>query len=238
MVDLWMDPSSRTVRAFSPGRWTFGGDVRFGTVISFDSDCNPGRRPMEGIPVLEPLEHLVLEMALVSGLMEGISDLEPLEHSVLNAALDGRPMEATPVLEPLEQSVLEVALDGGPVDEKSHLEPLEHSVLKAALDGRPMERIPVLEPLEHSVLDMVLDRGLMKGDGGPKLGPDRKLTFLEIPHVTRDDDLVLGAAVPLPAESVGQVTLSPAEVRLSTGDVNTDGNITAGFESWNTEGVF
>ena len=97
-----------------------------------------------------------------------------------------------------------------------------------------MEGIPVLEPLEHSVLDMALDSGLMKGDGGPKLGPDHKLTV--IPHATRDDDLVLGVAVPLPAENVDQVTLSPAGVHLSTGDVNTDGNITAEFESWNTEG--
>ena len=30
----------------------------------------------------------------------------------------------------------------------------------------------------------------MKGDGGPRLGPDRRLTFLEVPHATTDDDLV------------------------------------------------
>ena len=129
-----------------------------------------------------------------------------------------------------------MVLDGGPLDEISDLEPLEHSVLNVTLDGRPMMGIPVLEPLEHSVLDMALDSGLMKGDGEPKLGPDHKLTFADIPHSRRDDDLVLGAAVPLPADNVDQVTLSPAEVRLSTGDVNTDGNITAGFESWNMEG--
>ena len=47
---------------------------------------------------------------------------------------------------------------------------------------------------------------------------------------------MLGAAVPLPAENVDRVTLSPVEVRVSTCDVNTDGNITAGLESWHTEG--
>ena len=89
-------------------------------------------------------------------------------------------MEGTPVLESLAHSILEVALDGGPVDEMSHLEPSEHSVLITALDG-----------------------GLTKGDGGPSLGPDRKLTFSKIPRATRNDDLVLRAAVLLPARNVG-----------------------------------
>ena len=47
--------------------------------------------------------------------MEGVPVLEPLEHSVLEMALDGRPMEGRPVLEPLEHSVLEMALDSGPL---------------------------------------------------------------------------------------------------------------------------
>ena len=46
-----------------------------------------------------------------------------------------------------------------------------------------------MEPLEYSVLDTALDGRLMKGDGGPKLGLDSKLTF------SGNDDLVLGAAV-------------------------------------------
>ena len=50
---------------------------------------------------------------------------------------------------------------------------------------------------------MALDGGLTKGYGGPKLGPDSKLTFSEIPHATRNDDLVLGAAVPLLAGKCG-----------------------------------
>ena len=193
-------------------------------------------RPMEGIPDLEPLEHSVLVMALDSGLTEGMSHLEPLEHSVLNAARAGRPMEGLPDLEPFEHSVLEMALDSGLTEGISHLEPLEHSVLNAALNGRPMEGTPVLDSLEYSVLDMALDGGLTKGDGGPKLGLDRKLTFSEIPHATRNDDLVLGAPVPLPAENVGRVALLPAEVRLGAGDVNTDENITAGLQCWSTEG--
>ena len=42
--------------------------------------------------------------------------------------------------------------------------------------------------------------------------------------------------MPLPAENVGQVVLSPAEVRLGADNVNTDENITAGLQCWNTEG--
>ena len=168
------DLSSRSVSAFGSGDGP-GRDVKFGTVRAFGSDCGPGGRPMEGIPVPEPLEHSVLEMALDGGPLEEISDLEPIEHSVLNVALDGRPMEGIPVLEPLEHSVLEMALDGGPLEEMSDLEPIEHSVLNVALDGRPMEGIPVLEPLEHSVLEMALDSGLMEGDlsvaGIAKLDP-------------------------------------------------------------------
>ena len=62
------------------------------------------------------------------------------------------------------------------------------------------------------------------------------LTFSAMPHETRNDDLVLGAAVPLPAENVGRVTLSPAEVRLGAGDVYNNENSTAGLQCWNTEG--
>ena len=47
---------------------------------------------------------------------------------------------------------------------------------------------------------------------------------------------MLRVPVPLSAENVGRVTLSPAEVRLGAGDVNTDDNITAGLQCWNTEG--
>ena len=83
------------------------------------------------------------------------------------------------------------------------LKPLERSVLNAAPDGRPMVGILITEPLEHSVLDVALDSGIAKGDGGPMLGSDRKLTFSEIPYATRNVNLVLGAAVPLPADDVG-----------------------------------
>ena len=47
---------------------------------------------------------------------------------------------------------------------------------------------------------------------------------------------MLGAAVPLPAENIDRVTLSPVEVQFSTCDVTTDGNITAGLVRWNMEG--
>ena len=94
---------------------------------------------------------------------------------------------------------------------------------------------PVLDSLEHSVLDLALDGGLTKGDGGPKFGPNLKLTFLEIPHPTRNDDLVLGLPVPLPAGNVGRIALSPADGRLRADDVNTDVNNTMGHQCWNTE---
>ena len=58
------------------------------------------------------------------------SNLEPLEHSVLNAALVARPMEGIP----LEHSVLGMALDSGLTEGVSQLEPLEHSILNVALD--------------------------------------------------------------------------------------------------------
>ena len=116
------------------------------------------------------------------------------------------------------------------------LETLEHSVLEMALDSGLTEGISHLELLEHSVLDMALDGGLTKGDGGLKFGPDRKLTLSEIPHAMRNDDLMLGAPVPLPAENAGRVALSPADGRLRAGDVNTDGYITTGLQCWSTEG--
>ena len=89
---------------------------------------------------------------------------------------------------------------------------------------------------DSRVLDVALDGGLAKGDGGLRFGPDRDITLSEIPHTTRNDDLVLGAPVPLPAENVGRVALSPADGRLRAGDVNTNGNITTGLQCWNTEG--
>ena len=116
-------------------------------------------RPMEGRPVLEPLEHSVLEMAQNGGPLEEMSNLEPLEHSVLNVALDGRPMEGIPVLEPLEHSVLELALDSRLMEGMTVLEPLEHSVLKEARSDGPTVGMSVLEPLEHSVPDVTLDWG-------------------------------------------------------------------------------
>ena len=56
---------------------------------------------MEGMTILEPLEHSVLEMALDGKLIADMSVLEPLEHSVLEVARIGRPMAGMSVLEPL-----------------------------------------------------------------------------------------------------------------------------------------
>ena len=124
----------------------------------FNLDAALDGRPMEGVPVLEPLEHSVLEMALDGGPLEEMSAsvLEPLEHSVLDVALDGRPMEGIPVLEPLEHSVLEMALNDGPTAGISVLEPLEHSFPDVALDwdDRSLIKMAVSDPLEPDDVDL------------------------------------------------------------------------------------
>ena len=124
-----------------------------------DLGVTPDGGPMEGAPVLEPIEHSVLEKSLDGGPMEGMPVMEPLEHSVLVMTLDGGPMEGMPVQGPIEHLVLEKPLDGGPMEGMSVLEPLEHLVLVTAQNGGPMEGAPVLEPIEHSVLEKPLDGG-------------------------------------------------------------------------------
>ena len=73
-----------------------------GVMSDVDLGVTPDSGPMEGAPVLEPLEHSVLEKSPDGGFTEGAPVLEPLEHSVLEIAPDGGPMEGAPVLEPLE----------------------------------------------------------------------------------------------------------------------------------------
>ena len=131
------------------------------SAVVLDPRAAPGNdgRPMEGLSVLEPLEHSVLEVALDGRPMKGISVLEPLEHSVLEVALDGRPMEGISVLEPLEHLVLDVALDKGDsyfikIDVS---DPLGHSGLNMTDDVVPGLVPP--EPLEHSVLVVPLEGG-------------------------------------------------------------------------------
>ena len=78
-----------------------------------DLGVNPDGGPtcMEGAPVLEPLEHSVLEKSPDGGCTEGVPVLEPLEHSVPEKALDDRPMTGIAVLEPLEHSAPDVDMD-------------------------------------------------------------------------------------------------------------------------------
>ena len=64
-------------------------------------------------------------------------------------------------------------------------------------------------------------RTLLPGDRGPKFCPD-----------VLEDDLLLGAAVPLPAVKDTRVASSPGEVLVGNCDVTTDGNITAGHDGW------
>ena len=52
------------------------------------------------------------------GLLEGMPVLEPLEHSVLEKS-SHKPMEEAPVLEPLEHSVLGKPLEGGSLEGRS-----------------------------------------------------------------------------------------------------------------------
>ena len=62
---------------------------------------------------------------------------------------------------------------------------------------------------------------LLLGEGGPKFCPD-----------VLEDDLVLGAAVPLPAVRDPRVASSPGEVLVGNCDVITDRNITVGHDGW------
>ena len=81
------------------------------------------------------------------GPLEGMPVLEPLEHSVLEQSSHDKPMEEAPVLEPLEYSVLEKSLDGGSLEGRSVvdwfarliMEPLEHSVLATAAVWETLE---------------------------------------------------------------------------------------------------
>ena len=63
-----------------------------GVMSGVDLGVTPDGGPMEGAPVIEPLEHSVLEKSPDGGFMEGAPVLEPLEHSVLGKTPDGGPM--------------------------------------------------------------------------------------------------------------------------------------------------
>ena len=102
-----------------------------GVTRDVDLGVTPDGRLVEGAPVLEPLEHSVLEKSLDGGFTEGVPILEPLEHLVLGETPDGGRMVGAPVLESIE-----------------------HSVPEKALDDRPMAGIAVLDPPKHSVLDV------------------------------------------------------------------------------------
>ena len=68
----------------------------------------PDGGPMKGAPVLEPLEHSVLEKSPVSGFTEEATVLVLLEHSVPEKALDVRPMVGLAARNPLEHLVFDV----------------------------------------------------------------------------------------------------------------------------------
>ena len=59
----------------------------------------PDGGPLEGTPVLEPLEHSGLEMSLHDKHMVEAPVLEPLEHSFLEKPLDGGSLEGRPVVD-------------------------------------------------------------------------------------------------------------------------------------------
>ena len=86
----------------------------------------PDGGPLEGTPVLEPLEHSGLEMSSHDKHMEEAPVLEPLKHSVLEKPLDGGSLEGRSVVDWFVRLIMEL---------------LEHSVLVTAA---------VWEPLEHS----------------------------------------------------------------------------------------
>ena len=220
---------------------------------------------MERMTVLEPLEHSVLQEARNDGPTVGRSVLEPLEHSVPDVTQDWveQLLSTMAVPDLLEHSDLGVT--DGAKPGMMPPEPLEHSVLVAPQDERDVSVAGVdrLDPIEHSgvvrrtemsvrlprdagwhattessgMIPTVpsgsatwVDSGgqtALPGEGGPKLGPD-----------VREDDLVLGAAVLLPAENMYQATISQVEVRVSACDVTTDGDKAAGLVNWNTGEIF
>ena len=66
--------------------------------------------------------------------------------------------------------------------------------------------------------------------GAPVLPPS------DGPHATGNVDRISDGLVPLPAVDVGRVAWSSADGRFPTGDGNSDGCITTGFQRWNTDG--
>ena len=129
-----------------------------------------------------------------------------------------------------------MTLDNSPLEKMSDDEPLEHLVLDAGRDLSACGGAPVLPPLLCSVMTMGLARGLRTEDGGPPFGPDPDLTLSDGPHATGIVERISDGSLPLPAIDVGQVALSSAEGWLPTGDGNSDGCITTGFQRWNTDG--
>ena len=103
--------------------------------------------PVEGAPVLEPIEHSVMGKPLDGCLQERTPVLEPLEHSGLEKSSHEKPMEEVPVLGQLEHLVLKKPLDGGSLEGRSVvdwlvrliMEPLEHSVLATTAVWEPLK---------------------------------------------------------------------------------------------------
>ena len=193
-------------------------DVGSGTVGTFGSGCCPGLgdHSLITMAVPDPLEHS--GMGVTDGVRPGVVPPEPLEHSVLVAPQDEGDVSVAGVakLDPIEHSGVVRRTETMSVC-------LSRDTGWHATIG-PSGMVPTV-PSSSAILVDPGGRTALPGDGGPNLGPD-----------VREDDLVLGAAVPLPAENIDQATLSPVEVRVSTCDVTTDGKIAAGLVNWNTEG--
>ena len=168
--------------------------------------------------------------------MEGMSHLEPLEHSVLNAAQGNCSSMEASVCEPLEHSVRMMTLDNSLMEKMSDDEPLEHSVLDAAVTGWRVVGAPVRPPLQCSIMTMGLARGLRTEDGGPPFAPAPELTLSDGPHAMGIVDRISDGPVPLPTVDGGRVALSSADGRFPTGDGNSGGCITTGFQRWNLDG--
>ena len=137
------------------------------------------------------------------------------------------------VCEPLEHSVQMMTLDDSPMEKMSDDEPVEHSVLDAAVTCRRVAGVPVRPPLQCSVMTMGLARGLRTEDGGPPFVPDPKLTLSDGLHATGIIDRISDGPIPFSAVDGGRVAWSSADGRLLTGDGNSDGCITTGFQRWN-----
>ena len=199
---------------------------------------------IEDLSVLEPLKHSVLVMSMDGRPMEEMTVLELLEHSVLQEARSNGPTVEMSVLEPLDVADVAPVWGDCSLIRMTVSDPLEHSGLGVTVlvDMDSLRMAPwdaggtLRRTYRHEMavwrdvlccvvrfsrMPVLPASGCLRSFGG--LG---RTCIIDL--YAGEDALVLGAAVPLPAEDMDRVTLSPMEVQFSACGVTTDRDITAG----------